>query len=65
MEYRQFGKTDMKISELSFGTWAIGGAWGKTNDQEALNGLARAMEAGVNFFLIQQMFMVMVIVKSY
>ncbi len=29
MEYRQFGKTDMKISELSFGTWAIGGAWGK------------------------------------
>lgn len=50
MEYRQFGKTDMKISELSFGTWAIGGAWGKTNDQEALNGLACAMEAGVNFF---------------
>ncbi|UOQ50085.1 aldo/keto reductase [Gracilibacillus caseinilyticus] len=50
MKYRQFGKTDMKISELSFGTWAIGGAWGQTNDTEALNGLARAMDAGVNFF---------------
>ncbi|KAB8137641.1 aldo/keto reductase [Gracilibacillus oryzae] len=50
MKYRQFGKTDMKISELSFGTWAIGGAWGETNDKEALNGLARAMDAGVNFF---------------
>ncbi|WP_208590656.1 aldo/keto reductase [Gracilibacillus suaedae] len=50
MQYRQFGKTDMKISELSFGTWAIGGAWGQTNDEEALNGLARAMDAGVNFF---------------
>ncbi|MFC4402742.1 aldo/keto reductase [Gracilibacillus xinjiangensis] len=50
MKYRQFGKTEMKISELSFGTWAIGGAWGQTNDKEALNGLARAMDAGVNFF---------------
>ncbi|SFM19682.1 Predicted oxidoreductase [Gracilibacillus orientalis] len=50
MQYRQLGKTDMKISELSFGTWAIGGAWGQTNDKEALNGLARAMDAGVNFF---------------
>ncbi|UOQ87250.1 aldo/keto reductase [Gracilibacillus salinarum] len=50
MQYRQFGKTDMKISELSFGTWAVGGAWGQTNDTEALNGLARAMDAGVNFF---------------
>ncbi|RCW64259.1 aldo/keto reductase [Saliterribacillus persicus] len=50
MQYRQFGKTDMKISELSFGTWAIGGAWGQTNDKESLNALARAMDEGVNFF---------------
>lgn len=40
----------MDISELSFGTWAIGGAWGKLNDQEALKALDRAMDAGVNFF---------------
>ncbi|WP_226037189.1 aldo/keto reductase [Aquibacillus saliphilus] len=50
MRYRSLGKTGMEISELSFGTWAIGGAWGKTNDEEALKGLNRAMEAGVNFF---------------
>ncbi|WP_163539510.1 aldo/keto reductase [Gracilibacillus sp. YIM 98692] len=50
MQYRPLGKTDMNISELSFGTWAIGGAWGQTNDKEALKGLARAMDAGVNFF---------------
>ncbi|MCT2538174.1 aldo/keto reductase [Aquibacillus koreensis] len=50
MDYRQLGKTDMKVSELSFGTWAIGGAWGKTNDEESLKGLHRAMDAGVNFF---------------
>ncbi|MDL4840156.1 aldo/keto reductase [Aquibacillus rhizosphaerae] len=50
MKYRQLGKTDMKVSELSFGTWAIGGAWGTTSDEEALKGLHRAMDAGVNFF---------------
>ncbi|MGN7942578.1 aldo/keto reductase [Virgibacillus sp. 6R] len=50
MKYRQLGNTDLKISELSFGTWAIGGSWGKSDDQEALKGLEKAMDAGVNFF---------------
>ncbi|EZH64811.1 aldo/keto reductase [Bacillaceae bacterium JMAK1] len=50
MQYRQLGKTDLKISELSFGTWAIGGSWGKTNDQESLRALDVAMDQGVNFF---------------
>ncbi|WP_173917907.1 aldo/keto reductase [Halobacillus sp. Marseille-Q1614] len=50
MKYNQFGKTDMKISELSFGTWAIGGNWGKTDDQKSLEALEYAMDQGVNFF---------------
>lgn len=50
MNYRQLGTTDLKLSELSFGTWAIGGSWGKADDQESLRGLERAMELGVNFF---------------
>ncbi|WP_421102891.1 aldo/keto reductase, partial [Sporosarcina psychrophila] len=50
MNYRQLGKTELKVSELSFGTWAIGGAWGKTDDQEALRALDHAMGQGVNFF---------------
>jgi aryl-alcohol dehydrogenase-like predicted oxidoreductase len=50
MKYRQLGDTDLKISELSFGTWAIGGSWGKSDDQAALKGLEQAMDAGVNFF---------------
>ncbi|MBP3950374.1 aldo/keto reductase [Bacillus suaedae] len=50
MNYRQLGTTDLKLSELSFGTWAIGGSWGKSDDQESLRGLERAMELGVNFF---------------
>ncbi|WP_066172698.1 aldo/keto reductase [Bacillus marinisedimentorum] len=50
MRYRDLGNTGLKVSELSFGTWAIGGAWGKTNDQEALKALETAMDNGVNFF---------------
>ncbi|WP_077623579.1 aldo/keto reductase [Sediminibacillus massiliensis] len=50
MNYRQLGNTDLNISELSFGTWAIGGSWGNTNDEESLKALQHAMDAGVNFF---------------
>ncbi|WP_438298281.1 aldo/keto reductase [Sporosarcina sp. FA15] len=50
MNYRQIGNTDLKVSELSFGTWAIGGAWGRTNDLEALKALDHAIGKGVNFF---------------
>ncbi len=28
MEYRQLGRTDMRVSAISFGAWAIGGTWG-------------------------------------
>ncbi|MDQ0243609.1 aryl-alcohol dehydrogenase-like predicted oxidoreductase [Bacillus fengqiuensis] len=50
MKYRRLGNTELEVSEISFGTWAIGGSWGKTNDEEAIRGLHTAMEAGVNFF---------------
>jgi aryl-alcohol dehydrogenase-like predicted oxidoreductase len=50
LNYRQLGNTDLKVSELSFGTWAIGGSWGKTNDEESLKALDYAIESGVNFF---------------
>lgn len=50
MKYRQLGNTGLKVSEVSFGTWAIGGSWGNTNDAEALRGLEEAISDGVNFF---------------
>jgi aryl-alcohol dehydrogenase-like predicted oxidoreductase len=50
MKYRELGKTGLKVSEISFGTWAIGGSWGQVNDEESLRALDRAMDAGVNFF---------------
>jgi len=50
MNYRELGNTGILISEVSFGTWAIGGSWGKTNDTEALKSLEYSIEQGVNFF---------------
>jgi aryl-alcohol dehydrogenase-like predicted oxidoreductase len=50
MKYRVLGNTDMKVSEISFGTWAIGGSWGNVSDEESLRALHYAMEQGVNFF---------------
>jgi len=49
MNYRDFGKTRIKISEVGFGAWAIGGAYGAVDRQESLRALARAEELGCNF----------------
>ena len=50
MKYRTLGCTGWKISEISFGAWAIGGAWGNVDDRESLAALHAALDAGVNFF---------------
>jgi aryl-alcohol dehydrogenase-like predicted oxidoreductase len=49
MQYRQLGRTDMKVATVSFGAWAIGSAWGPVNDDESLAALERAVALGVNF----------------
>lgn len=49
MEYRQLGRTGMRVSAISFGAWAIGGFWGAVNDEESLRALGAAVDAGVNF----------------
>lgn len=50
MKYRILGKTNYKVSEVGFGAWAIGGSWGKTDDQQSLAALHAAADQGVNFF---------------
>ena len=50
MKYRTLGRTGWKISEISFGAWAIGGAWGNVDDAESLAALHAALDGGVNFF---------------
>lgn len=50
MQYRELGRTGWNVSTISFGAWAVGGAWGTVDDQESLNALRRAVDLGVNFF---------------
>ncbi|NCN87482.1 MAG: aldo/keto reductase [Candidatus Pacebacteria bacterium] len=50
MKYRILGKTNYKISEVSFGSWAIGADWGQTDEKESLKALHQAADFGVNFF---------------
>lgn len=56
MKYRLLGATGIKVSEIGFGTWGLGGtknnsiAYGKTSDRESQAALRKAFELGINFF---------------
>ena len=59
MNYRKFGKTDLTVSEIGFGAWAIGGGamigetaigWGNANDNESVKAIHASLDAGINFF---------------
>ena len=51
MKYRTLGRTGLRVSEIGFGAWAIGGtSYGPTRDEESLEALETAFEHGVNFF---------------
>jgi aryl-alcohol dehydrogenase-like predicted oxidoreductase len=49
MNYRTLGRTGWRVSEISFGAWAIGADWGSVDDQESLAALHTALDLGVNF----------------
>jgi len=49
MKYRDLGTTGMKISEVSFGAWAIGAGWGTVDDKDSLAALHKAVDLGINF----------------
>lgn len=49
MQYRTLGSTGYEVSTISFGAWAIGGSWGSVDDDESLQALHTAIDAGINF----------------
>ena len=59
MKYRNFGNTDLVISEIGFGAWGIGGpamagnipiGWGDVKDEDSIKALKAAYNLGVNFY---------------
>jgi len=59
MNYRKIGSTDIKVSEIGFGCWTMGGpnwsrgmpvGWGEVNEDEVAAGIKVGLDAGVNHF---------------
>ena len=52
MKYRLFPNTDIRVSEVGFGTWTVStGWWGEKTDAEAASMMRRALdEHGITFF---------------
>jgi len=54
METQRLGNSDLKITPVGFGAWAIGGsgwefAWGPQDDKDSVAAIDRALELGVNW----------------
>ncbi len=51
---RQLGNSDLQLTAIGFGAWAIGGgdwqyAWGPQEDTKSIEAIHRALDAGINW----------------
>jgi aryl-alcohol dehydrogenase-like predicted oxidoreductase len=53
MQTRQLGETDLKLTTVGLGTWALGGpwqwGWGPQDDDEAIAAISASLDAGINW----------------
>lgn len=53
MQTRRLGVTDLELTTIGMGTWAIGGpwefGWGPQNDEDSVAAIITALESGVNW----------------
>jgi aryl-alcohol dehydrogenase-like predicted oxidoreductase len=50
MKTTVLGRSGLRVSRIAFGTWQLGGDWGRFDETEAIAAIRRARELGVNFF---------------
>ncbi len=52
MHYRQLGKTDIQVSTVAVGLWAVSDPrlWGEQEEADAINAIHTALDVGINFF---------------
>ena len=51
LNYRPMGKTELEVSEVGFPLWPVAsGAWGTFSDEQAMDLLRKAYDAGINYF---------------
>ena len=49
MEHRRLGKSELNVSAIGLGTWAIGGFfWGHTDESAAIAAIQKAIDSGIN-----------------
>jgi aryl-alcohol dehydrogenase-like predicted oxidoreductase len=58
MEYRQLGRSELRVSAVAMGCWAIVGdqTWGPQDEADALSAIRAARDAGINFFDTAEMY---------
>lgn len=49
MRHHSFGRLPFTVSEIGFGAWQIGGAWGEVSEQDGRDALNAALDAGMTF----------------
>jgi aryl-alcohol dehydrogenase-like predicted oxidoreductase len=49
MRHRKFGRTDFITTDIGFGAWQIGGAWGDVSEADGRAALHAALDAGMTF----------------
>lgn len=50
MEYRNLGKSDLRVSAVGFGCWESGGEYGEYHDAAVIDAVHRALDLGVTLF---------------
>jgi aryl-alcohol dehydrogenase-like predicted oxidoreductase len=50
MKKVRLGRSELRVSQIAFGTWQLGGDWGPTDESAAISAIRHAAESGINFF---------------